>query len=59
MKKKETTDRKDLLLRQMYESGQIGADEFLDRLFNTKEADRKRRKIVEKNEKSSKRLQEA
>ncbi|WP_164670978.1 hypothetical protein [Virgibacillus doumboii] len=59
MKKKEVAERKDVLLRQMYESGELSADEFLEKLFSTREADRKRRNIVKKNEKSTGSLQEA
>ncbi|MHA6258373.1 hypothetical protein ACXYMX_00545 [Sporosarcina sp. CAU 1771] len=59
MKKKKAVERKDVVLRQMYESGELDPEEFLEKLFSTKEADRKRRSIVEKNEKYSRHLQEA
>jgi hypothetical protein len=58
MWKKEAVERKDVLLRKKYESGELSAAEFLKKLFSTKEADRRRRRIVEKNEKLNKRLQE-
>lgn len=51
-------ERKDLVLRQKYENGEISADDFIKRLFSSREADRNRRKIVEKNEKSTRHLQQ-
>ena len=59
MRKKESYEsRKDVLLRQMYDSGELTAEEFLEKLFSTKEADRRRRSIVKKFERIRK-LQEA
>ncbi|WP_379545397.1 hypothetical protein [Oceanobacillus sojae] len=46
-------------LRRKYDEGEITAEQFLDRLFSTREADRRRRKIVAKNEKLNKKLQKA
>lgn len=51
--------RIDKLLRRAYESGELTAEEFLDKLFASKEADRTRRKIVNENKKSVKQLQNA
>lgn len=45
-------------LRKKYESGELSADEFLEKLFNSSEADRRRRNIVKRNEKSTKKLQQ-
>lgn len=50
--------KRNLELRRKYENGEISAEEFLDKLFSSREADRRRRNIVKKNEKSTKRLQE-
>jgi hypothetical protein len=41
-------ERKNLKLRTMYESGDMSAQEFLEKLFNTREGDRKRRNIENK-----------
>jgi hypothetical protein len=41
-------ERKTLKLRSLYESGNISAEEFLEKLFNTREGDRKRRNIENK-----------
>lgn len=59
MNRKEVVKRKDLLLRKKYESGEINADEFLEKLFESTEADRKRRRIVEKNQRAIRHLQRA
>ena len=59
MKEKEVVKRKDLLLREKYESGEISADEFLEKLFKSNETDRKRKRIVEKNKKLYRHLQRA
>lgn len=45
--------REDLKLRMQYESGAISAREFINKLFNSKESDRKRREIVERNKASN------
>ncbi|RKO61678.1 hypothetical protein [Caldibacillus debilis] len=51
MKNKEMLEiREDVLLRQMYETGELTAEEFLERLFSTEEADKRRRSIVKRNE---------
>lgn len=49
-------DRKDNNLRKMYQAGELTADDFLQKLFSTNEADRRRKNIVKKNEKLSKRF---
>lgn len=59
MKKRRVVERKDVILRKMYESGEISSEEFLNKLFSTREADRKRIRIVEKNKKYSSHFQEA
>jgi hypothetical protein len=41
-------ERKTLKLRSKYESGDMSAQEFLERLFNAREGDRKRRNIENK-----------
>jgi hypothetical protein len=41
-------ERKNLKLRTKYESGDMSAQEFLEKLFNTREGDRKRRNIENK-----------
>lgn len=52
-------ERKDMELRRKYDEGEITAEQFIDRLFSTREADRRRRKIVAQNEKLNKKLQKA
>ena len=51
--------RNDVELRKKYQAGEISADEFLDKLFSTNEADRRRKRIVEKNEKFNRKYQRA
>lgn len=50
MKKKNIVESKDARLREMYEDGKISAEEFIERLFSSKEADRRRQNIVKKKE---------
>ncbi|SDI19446.1 hypothetical protein SAMN05192534_12460 [Alteribacillus persepolensis] len=58
-KKKKVVKRNDLKLRRQYEAGELSAEEFLDKLFNSNDADRKRKRIEEKNSKTTKSLQKA
>lgn len=53
MSDKKYFDREDISLRRMYDDGEIDSEEFLKKLFNSREADRERRKIVRKNKKKS------
>lgn len=57
--KKKVAERKDMYLRNQYEAGAIDADEFLRKLFTTKEADRTRINIEKKNKRFHKTMQEA
>ncbi|WP_349730467.1 hypothetical protein [Peribacillus frigoritolerans] len=47
-------ERKNLKLRSMYDKGNLSAEEFLSKLFDTKEGDRKRRNIENKYKKNNK-----
>ncbi|WP_156960087.1 hypothetical protein [Oceanobacillus manasiensis] len=52
-------ERKDVELRRKYDNGEISVDEFYNKLFSSRVADRDRRKIVKKNEKLNKEFQKA
>lgn len=45
---KQSVESESNQLRKMYDSGFISAEEFVKKLFASKEADRKRRDIVKK-----------
>ncbi len=47
----DTVKRKDVILREKYETGRLSADEFLQKLFSSREGDRKRQNLVKKKEK--------
>jgi predicted metalloprotease with PDZ domain len=51
--------RHDLLLREKYENGEISADDFLKKLFNSREGNRKVGKVLENNKEALKKLQQA
>lgn len=51
--------RNDLLLRERYDNGEIDANEFLEKLFNSKEGNRKARKVLESNKEALKKFQRA
>lgn len=57
MLKKNTYKRNDLILRSKYDNGEISAEEFLDKLFNSVEGNRNTNKVVEKNKKITRQLQ--
>jgi hypothetical protein len=57
--KKGTYKRNDLILRSKYDSGEISAEEFLDKLFNSAEGNRNNNKVIEKNKKITRQLQNA